>query len=117
MDDSSNRSALYGRYVDQIDARIFGAWMRPRTPIGSPSFSCRAIINRDAFGNMKNVELQACNGDTRWQLSVAHAVQSSSPLPEPPDPRVFRREVTVPFQSSGYTEGVPADGFEPPTLP
>lgn len=113
-DDSDNRSALYGRYIGQINARIFRAWLRPRTAIGSPSFSCRAHIDQDAHGNVKEVTLEACNGDARWQLSVVHAIQSSSPLPAPPDPRVFRHEVTVSFQSLGYRAGASEDEFESP---
>jgi hypothetical protein len=114
-DDSDKRSALYGRYVGQINARIFRAWLRPRTPIGSPSFSCRAHIDQDAVGNVKEVTLEGCNGGVRWQLSVVHAIQSSSPLPAPPDPRVFRHAVTVSFQSLGYGTGANENEFEPAT--
>jgi TonB C terminal len=114
-DDLENRSALYGRYIGQINARVFRAWLRPRTPIGSPSFSCRAHINQDTRGNVKEVKLEACNGDARWQLSVVHAIKSSSPLPAPPDPRVFRHDVTVSFQSLGYRASVSSeDEFESP---
>jgi TonB C terminal len=112
-DDSSNRSVLYGRYVGQINARIFRAWLRPRTPIGLPAFKCRARIAQDVLGNVGEVMLEDCNGDARWQLSVVHAIQSASPLPAPPDPRVFRHEITVSFQSEGYHDGPDTDGFEP----
>ena len=112
-DDPSDRAALFGRYAGQINARVFRAWLRPRTPIGSPSFTCRARIEQDPAGNVKEVMLQNCNGDTRWQLSVVHAIQSASPLPAPPDPRVFRREMTVSFQSEGYHDGAAPEGFEP----
>jgi hypothetical protein len=116
-DDATDRSALFGRYTGQINARVFRAWLRPRTPIGSLTFSCRARIEQDPVGNVKEVTLESCNGDTRWQLSVVRAIQSASPLPAPPDPKVFRREVTVALQSEGYHDGAASGDFEVPEIP
>jgi hypothetical protein len=113
-EDLFDRSAPYGRYLSQINARILRAWLRPRTPIGSSLFFCRARIDQDTRGNVKEVTLEACNGDARWQVSVVRAIQSSSPLPAPPDPRVFRHDVTVSLQSLGYQHGMEEDEFEPP---
>lgn len=113
-DDSDNRSALYGRYIGQINARVIRAWLRPRTPIGSSTFNCRARIEQDTMGIVKEVTLEACNGDARWQLSVVHAIEAASPLPAAPEPRMFRQMVTIPFESEGYVAGSSSkDDFEP----
>lgn len=112
-DDSTSDSALYGRYMGQINAHAFRAWLRPRTPIGSSLFSCRAQIDQDAHGRVTEVTLQDCNGDSRWQLSVVRAIQMASPLPAPPDPKVFRQRIFVTFQSGEYRPGMPGDEFEP----
>jgi hypothetical protein len=115
-DESSNRSELFGRYVGQINARIDRAWLRPRSPIGATLFSCRALIDQDERGNVAGVILEDCNGDGRWQLSLVRAIQSASPLPAPPDPKVFRHQVQLSFQSTGFRAGIAEDGFEPSTV-
>jgi hypothetical protein len=45
------------------------------------------------------VTLDTCNGSPEWQLSVVHAVQLASPLPAPPDQRVFARRIYVYLES------------------
>lgn len=114
-EESDNQSALYGRYIGQINARVTRAWLRPRTPIGASTFDCRAHIQQDVTGIVKEVTLESCNGDMRWQLSVVQAVQAASPLPAPPAPGVFHSIVVVPFHSGEYMEGSSSkDDFESP---
>jgi hypothetical protein len=108
-------SQLYGMYVGQIDARIERAWQRPRTPIGAREFNCRVKIDQDADGSVERVTLQACNGDERWQESLIQAIESASPLPAPPDPKVFARSLDLSFHGEPYTEGSPGDLYEPET--
>lgn len=108
--------ALAGRYIGQIDARIDRAWMRPRTPIGAPLFSCRVRIDQDRRGNVLEVTLERCNGDTRWQLSLVRAIESASPLPAPPDPAVFAPIVQMSFQATAYRPGAPEWKYEPQRL-
>jgi len=111
--DSAGDSVLAGRYAGQIDARIERAWLRPRTPIGAIRFSCRVSIEQDASGNVKEVALERCNGDARWQLSLVHAIQRASPLPAPPDPAVFRRTLRLTFNAEAFRPGSSAEGYEP----
>jgi len=106
-------SLMAGRYVGQIDARVDRAWLRPRTPIGAARFSCRVSIEQDAAGNVKEVELETCNGDARWQLSLVHAIEAASPLPAPPDPAVFRSELHLTFNAAAFRPGGAVDGYEP----
>jgi hypothetical protein len=46
--DAAVRSALYGRYVGQVDARIERAWVRPRSAIGATTFVCIVRIDQDS---------------------------------------------------------------------
>lgn len=111
--DAALRSAQYGRYVGQIDARIERAWRRPRAAIGAPVFACVVRIDQDARGTVLEVTLEQCNGSERWQLSLVSAIESASPLPAPPDPAVFTRTLHMSFQSRPYSPGEPQDAYEP----
>jgi hypothetical protein len=107
------RAVMFGRYVGQISARIERAWMRPRTPIESGRFTCSARIVQDKVGTVKEVELRNCNGDGRWQVSLARAIQSASPLPAPANPSVFSKTLTLEFSSEPFTPNGDPGGFEP----
>ncbi len=58
------------------------------------------------------VELRQCGEDARWQLSVVQAIESASPLPAPPDPRVFTRSVTVDLEAVPFHPGMAGDEYE-----
>jgi len=111
--DEGNAAAMFGRYMGQVTARIERAWIRPRTPVGGGEFQCRVRIEQDRVGAVKEVTLQRCNGDTRWQLSLVRAIESASPLPAPPDPKVFTRLLTLELNSAVFESGTSHDGFEP----
>ena len=107
------RAALLGRYLGQMRARIERAWARPRTAIGADLFECRVQVLQNARGEVQEVTLQTCSGDTRWQMSLVQAVERASPLPAPPDPSVFAESLQLSFQSAGYVPGESNEGFEP----
>lgn len=109
----SARSALVGLYMGQIDARIERAWRRPRTPINEGLFSCRVRIEQDSSGEVKEITLERCNGDARWQVSLVHAIQAASPLPAPSDPKVFKRVIRMGFRSEPYSAQALQDAYEP----
>jgi hypothetical protein len=103
---------LYGLYVGQISARIDRAWHRPRSPIGAPIFACGAKVVQDSLGNVLELAFENCNGDARWQTSLANAIKSASPLPAPPDPSVFRTAVHLMFRSEAYGPQSSRDLYE-----
>ncbi|HEV2272340.1 MAG TPA: energy transducer TonB [Steroidobacteraceae bacterium] len=111
-DEHSSLGVLYGRYVGQIHARVDRAWRRPRTAIGSPIFQCQVQIDQDQLGRVGEVTLLQCNGDTRWRLSVVHAIEAASPLPAPPNPAVFARHVLLEFRAMAYSPGMPVGLYE-----
>ncbi len=103
---------LFGMYVGQIDARIDRAWIRPRTPVDSVMFICRVRITQDQNGRVQEMEMLHCNGDASWEMSVVRAIQSASPLPAPPDPKVFSHTLTLELKSGTYSPGSGDEGFE-----
>jgi hypothetical protein len=117
------RAVLFGRYSGQIDARIARAWRRPRSPVavaetgGEVPFRCQVRIAQDNAGNVKEVQLVACNGSIAWQMSLVMAIQQASPLPAPPSPSVFTNILVLNFESGSYRPGGSEDGYEPPAAP
>jgi hypothetical protein len=55
--DQRQHALLYGRYLGQIQARIDRAWVRPRTEISAPRFSCRTRIEQDPQGGVVDIRL------------------------------------------------------------
>jgi hypothetical protein len=104
---------MLGRYLNQINARIERAWVRPRDAIESDLFRCRAWITQEPNGDVKEVELDNCNGDSAWQVSLVRAIQSASPLPAPPDPKVYSRRLVLDFHSRPFSPDQATEGFEP----
>jgi hypothetical protein len=111
--DESLAAHLYGMYVGQISARIERAWLKPRTFPGADQFMCRVQVLQNASGEVLAVTLSSCNGDARWQSSLVRAIQTASPLPAAPDPRVFKRRIALQFGSDAFVAGGSAEGFEP----
>jgi TonB-like protein len=111
--DQTQHALLYGRYLGQVQARIERAWMRPRTEIGAPRFSCGARIEQDRRGKVVGIKLDHCNGSERWQQSLRSAIQTASPLPAPPDPSVYADRLWLTFGSEGFAPGGSAQGIEP----
>jgi hypothetical protein len=111
--DPAQHALLYGRYLDQIQARIERAWMRPRTAIGATKFSCRARIEQDSRGYVAQIRLNHCNGAESWQQSLMSAIRTASPLPAPPDPSVYADRLWLSFESAAFDPAGSAQGFEP----
>jgi outer membrane biosynthesis protein TonB len=110
--DQAGHSAMFGRYMGQITARIQRAWIRPRSPIATNAFLCRVRIQEDTRGNVQEIEIGRCNGDSRWQRSLVNAIWSASPLPAPPEAGLFRKTLTLELDSETYAPGSRAEGFE-----
>ena len=113
--DAAGSSALAGRYLGQIDARIERAWLKPRTPLDSDAFRCEVRVDQDAMGNVLEIELEQCGTDGRWQQSLVRAIQSASPLPAPPDPGVFRKSLHLSFTGHPWSAQGSSQGYEPLT--
>jgi TonB-like protein len=113
--EQTQHALLFGRYLVQVEARIERAWMRPRSEIGAPRFSCRVRIEQDRQGDVIGIKLDPCNGTERWQQSLVSAIRTASPLPAPPDASVYADRLSLSFESEGLQPGGSTQGFEPET--
>jgi hypothetical protein len=80
---------------------------------GRGAITCRVEVLQNRTGEVLEVTPTHCGADSRWRASLVSAVRGASPLPAPPDPRVFRRRVALEFISAAYVPGGSAEGFEP----
>ena len=112
-DGQSGLGEKYGRYLNQIRARIDRAWQRPRSAIGAPIFQCQVQVDQDGVGRVEEVTLLQCNGGSRWQLSLVRAIEAASPLPAPSDEAVFVPHVLLAFRAMAYAPGEPTELYEP----
>ena len=119
------RARLFGRYVNQIVARVERAWTRPDTaPSGmanwsapKPSrmtsrsttpvhpaapllFKCRVQILQSRAGQVLEVTLLDCGSSPEWQQSLVNAIDAASPLPAPADASVFAPSLILNFTST-----------------
>lgn len=94
-------------YDRQIRARIERIWEQPQTfdlsskkaaaSDGDGVFRCQAQLEQDERGNVIEVLLPICNGSAEWRDSLLSAIRQASPLPAPPDPRVFSSSLVLHF--------------------
>jgi len=116
QDTSSDRqgvAALYGHYLSQIQARIERAWIRPRSGLAHEDFDCRIQIQQNERGEVGEVTLRTCGEDVPWQLSLIRAIEGASPLPAPPDPRVFTHAFELVFHAISLLPGASEAGYAP----
>ncbi len=83
------------QYMADIKNKVERNWLRPS---GSRGSYCRVLIHQIPGGEVVNVRLLDCDGDVAFQRSVEAAVRKASPLPAPPDPEVFDREIEFVFE-------------------
>ena len=84
------------QYIIQIGQKVENNWLRPVTTTAGQS--CEIIVTQTMSGDVIDVRLQACTSDNAFQRSVERAVRKASPLPLPPDPELFDREIHFKFK-------------------
>jgi colicin import membrane protein len=85
------------RWHAQIVARIQRAWLKP--PSAQPGVSCTVSVTQVPGGEVTGVRVDGCTGgDAAFRDSVETAVYRASPLPPPPDPRLFERNLILTFE-------------------
>jgi TonB C terminal len=95
--EDSGHAMLFGRYTEQIKARITRAWDYPAAAART-RFHCRVEILQGEHGEVKEVALQSCDNDPLWQVTLVQAIQRSSPLPAPPSEKVFTEILKLEFE-------------------
>jgi len=80
----------------QIKAKITQAWLRP--PTARPGIECMLYVTQVPGGEVAQVTIGDCNGDQAVRDSIEAAVYRASPLPPPPDPALFDRNLKIDFK-------------------
>ena len=84
------------RWHAQIIARVTRAWIKP--PSAQPGISCIVSVTQVPGGEVTAVRVNSCSiNDAALRESVEAAVLRASPLPPPPDPALFERNLELTF--------------------
>jgi colicin import membrane protein len=94
--DAARSSGALASWQSQITARIRRAWLRP--PSARSGIECVLSVTQVPGGEVTNVSIGSCNGDQAVRESIAAAVYRASPLPPPPDPTLFERNLVITFR-------------------
>lgn len=92
---AARNSAQARQYADLIRARVERAWVRP--PAARVGLECEVRVTQVEGGTVTGVRIGRCNGDDSVRQSIEAAVYRASPLPQPPDPALFERELIFNF--------------------
>ena len=94
--DALRNSPAAKSWGDQIVARIQRAWIRP--PSARPGVTCIVLVSQVPGGEVTSVRVDSCSiNDAALRQSVEDAVYRASPLPPPPDPAIFQRNLRLEF--------------------
>ena len=83
-------------WLQLIQARIQHNWIRP--PSARSGIDCVLKVTQLPGGTIAGVSIGACNGDAAVRQSIEDAVLRASPLPPPPDPALFDRNLEIEFK-------------------
>ncbi len=95
-DKNAKLQSLRSQYVRLIEQKVERNWLRPAT--SSSSMSCEVVVTQTSLGDVVEVVLKKCANDLAFQRSIERAVRKASPLPPPPNPEVFDREIHFTFK-------------------
>lgn len=89
-------SSALASWRSQITAKITRAWLRP--PTARAGLECNLYVTQVPGGEVTQVRVGECNGDQAVRESIEAAVYRASPLPPPPDPALFDRDLKITFK-------------------
>ena len=89
-------AGLLDQYVQLIEQRIERNWIRPAS--AGAGLECVVKVTQIPSGDVVGVRIGRCNGDEAVIRSIEAAVLRASPLPKPPTPRLFDRNLEVIFR-------------------
>jgi colicin import membrane protein len=88
-------SPARAQYIARLASRIQNAWIKP--PSARAGLDCIVNITQLPGGEVANAKVSQCNGDAAARQSIENAVYRASPLPAPPDPALFERNLVIHF--------------------
>lgn len=89
-------SGAMSQYAAMIQQHVERQWNRP--PSARPGIECEVMVTQSPNGTVLRVQVGQCNGDQAVRQSIENAVQRASPLPLPPDSRLFERNLRFIFK-------------------
>jgi colicin import membrane protein len=89
-------SGAMANWQSQITAAIRIRWEQPAS--ARPGIVCVLDVTQLPGGTVTNVQIRSCNGDQAVRESIQTAAYKASPLPPPPDPSLFQRELLITFR-------------------
>jgi len=92
----AERAGLLDEYIRLIENRIEQNWIAPAT--AKPGLECVVNVTQIPSGDIVDVRVGRCNGDDAVVRSIEAAVLKASPLPKPPNPALFERNLIVTFR-------------------
>jgi colicin import membrane protein len=92
---SAGFQSLKASYVRAIQAHVEQRWFEP--PGVTQGLSCTIFVTQIPGGEVVGMRFGTCNGGTAVRQSIETAVRNASPLPAPPEPQLFEREVRLVF--------------------
>jgi colicin import membrane protein len=88
-------SPARAQYIARLASRIQNAWIKP--PSARAGLDCIVNITQIPGGEVTGAHVSQCNGDAAARQSIENAVYRASPLPAPPDPALFERNLVIHF--------------------
>ena len=89
-------SPAMAQYVAMIRQHVERRWTRPLS--ATDGLECEVRVAQTPAGVVLSAQVGRCNGDAAVKQSIETAVLRSSPLPPPPDPRMFERNLVFIFK-------------------
>jgi colicin import membrane protein len=83
------------QYLARLSSKIQNAWIKP--PSARAGLDCIVNITQIPGGEVTSAHVSQCNGDAAARQSIENAVYRASPLPPPPDPALFERNLVIHF--------------------
>ena len=92
---SAGFQSLKANYVRAIQVHVEQRWYAP--PGLATGLSCTIYVTQIPGGDVVGMRFGNCNGNAAARQSIENAVRNASPLPPPPEPSLFEREVELVF--------------------
>lgn len=93
---NAEHAGLRDEYIRLIQNRIEVNWLRPASAVAG--VECVVNVTQIPSGDVIDVEVGECNGDAAVVRSIEAAVRKASPLPRPPVPALYERNIAVVFK-------------------
>jgi colicin import membrane protein len=88
-------SPARAQYIARLSSKIQNAWIKPSS--ARAGLDCIVNITQIPGGEVTTAHVSQCNGDAAARQSIENAVYRASPLPPPPDPALFERNLVIHF--------------------